>query len=98
MVPGPPRISGWEFIITDCGLRGHHGVRESFGLHDLVSRLGYDTELVKASESMSSLLSLAASRLGLDSWDVLGAGSGTRSCRLASLTRIVAQGSELSDS
>ena len=70
-------------------------MRESCGLQDLVSRLGSGTALVKASESMSSLLSLAASRLGLDSWEVLGARSGTGSGRLASLTRIVASDSWL---
>ena len=61
----------WGFVVTVFGLREHHGVRERFGLQDLVLELGSDNALVKASESVSCKLTLAGSNIVIDSWLVV---------------------------
>ena len=88
----------WGLVVTGFGLREHHGVRERFGLQDLVLELGSDNALVKACESVSCTQTLAGRNEDVDSWVVLGATFGTGFCMLVSLTRTVASGSKLSES
>ena len=83
----------WGFVVTVFGLREHHGVRERFGLQDLVLEPGSGNSLVRAAGSVLCTLPLAGSNKAVDSWVVLGARSGTGSGRLASLTRILASDS-----
>ena len=83
----------WGFVVTVFGLREHHGVRERFGLQDLVLELGSGNSLVRAAESVPCTQTLAGCKKDVDSGVVLGARSGTGSGRLASLTRIVASDS-----
>ena len=83
------------FVVSVFGLREHHGVRERFGLQDLVLEPGSGNSLVREAESVLCTLPLAGSNKAIDSWVVLGARSGTGSGRLASLTRIVASDSWL---
>ena len=88
----------WGLVVTGFGLREHHGVRERFGLQDLVLELGSYNSLAKACESVSCTQNLAGRNKDVDSWVVLGATCGTGSCMLVSLTRTVASGSKLSES
>ncbi len=44
------------FVITGFGLREHHGVRERFGLQDLVLEPGSGNSLVRAAESVPCTL------------------------------------------
>ena len=67
----------WGLIVTGFGLREHHGVRERFGLQDLVLEPGSGNSLVRAAESVLCTLPLAGSNKGVDSCVVLGARSGT---------------------
>ena len=77
----------WGLVVTGFGLREHHGVRERFGLQDLVLELGSD-----------NAQTLAGRNEDVDSWVVLGATFGTGFCMLVSPTRTVAFGSKLSGS
>ena len=88
----------WGLVVTGFGLREHHGVRERFGLQDLVLELGSGNAVVKACESVLCTQALAGCNEDADSWVVLGATFGTGFCMLVSLTRTVASGSKLSES